>query len=780
MMVDPERAKGTYDHQGTTYYFCAPSCRARFIADPARYLAPDYRLAGMDGGLVSLGKPRMMRPMAPAAPAPSPTPSGPRYVCPMDPEVSSPVPAACPKCGMALEPESITLDEKPDPELASITRRFWVALALAAPLFLYGMAEMFAGHAAMHLLPPRLLAVLEMLLAGPAVFWAGWPLLVRAWHSVRNKSPNMFTLIGMGVLAAFATSTVAALAPGVLPANWSKPGEPPPLYFEAAAVITALVLLGQVLEGRARRATGGAIRALLRLVPANAHLVASDGRDADLAIGLVREGDRLRVLPGERIPVDGVVESGRSTVDESAITGEPMPADKGEGSRVTGGTQNGDGGFVMRAERVGAGTMLAQIVRAVTAAQRSRAPMQRLADRVSRWFVPAVVLVSMVAFAGWSAAGPEPRLAHALVAAVAVLIVACPCALGLATPMSVMVGVGRGASAGVLVRNAEAIEGMARVDTLVLDKTGTLTTGSPRLVGVTTAEGFAEAEVLRFAASLERSSEHPLARAIVAAALERKLSLVEPRDFRNQPGLGVTGKVDGRAMLVGNQAHAQQAGIDTAPFAANIERQASLGHAQVLVAAGGKLAGLLDLADTVKPGAAAALAELRAEGLRIVMLTGDTAAAAGAIAARLGIEEVVAGVSPMQKGEAIKRLRGEGRIVAMAGDGINDAAALAEADVGLAMGNGTDVAIASAGISLVKGDLGAILRARRLGRAIVANIRGNLLFAFLYNALTIPIAAGALYPVFGVLLSPMIASAAMSLSSVSVIGNALRLRKVAL
>jgi Cu+-exporting ATPase len=780
MMVDPERAKGTYDHQGTTYYFCAPSCRARFIADPARYLAPDYRLAGMDGGLVSLGKPRMMRPMAPAAPAPSPTPSGPRYVCPMDPEVSSPVPAACPKCGMALEPESITLDEKPDPELASMTRRFWVALALAAPLFLYGMAEMFAGHAAMHLLPPRLLAVLEMLLAGPAVFWAGWPLLVRAWHSVRNKSPNMFTLIGMGVLAAFATSTVAALAPGVLPANWSKPGEPPPLYFEAAAVITALVLLGQVLEGRARRATGGAIRALLRLVPANAHLVASDGRDADLAIGLVREGDRLRVLPGERIPVDGVVESGRSTVDESAITGEPMPADKGEGSRVTGGTQNGDGGFVMRAERVGAGTMLAQIVRAVTAAQRSRAPMQRLADRVSRWFVPAVVLVSMVAFAGWSAAGPEPRLAHALVAAVAVLIVACPCALGLATPMSVMVGVGRGASAGVLVRNAEAIEGMARVDTLVLDKTGTLTTGSPRLVGVTTAEGFAEAEVLRFAASLERSSEHPLARAIVAAALERKLSLVEPRDFRNQPGLGVTGKVDGRAMLVGNQAHAQQAGIDTAPFAANIERQASLGHAQVLVAAGGKLAGLLDLADTVKPGAAAALAELRAEGLRIVMLTGDTAAAAGAIAARLGIEEVVAGVSPMQKGEAIKRLRGEGRIVAMAGDGINDAAALAEADVGLAMGNGTDVAIASAGISLVKGDLGAILRARRLGRAIVANIRGNLLFAFLYNALTIPIAAGALYPVFGVLLSPMIASAAMSLSSVSVIGNALRLRKVAL
>ena len=793
-MVDPERAKGKHDHQGTTYYFCAPSCRARFIADPARYLAPDYRPGGMSGGmgggLVSLGKPRMMRPPtpvatapAPAVPAPTPAapaPSGPRYVCPMDPEVSSPVPAACPKCGMALEPEAITLDDQPDPELANMTRRFWVALALAAPLFLYGMAEMFAGHEAVHLLPPRWLALVEMALAGPAVFWAGWPLLVRAWNSLRHRSPNMFTLIGMGVMAAFATSAVAAIAPTLLPATWNQPGQPPPLYFEAAAVITALVLLGQVLEGRARRATGGAIRALLRLVPQNAHLIASDGRDAELAVEFVRKGDQLRVLPGERIPVDGVVESGRSTVDESAITGEPMPADKGEGSRITGGTQNGDGSFVMRAERVGSGTMLAQIVRAVSAAQRSRAPMQRLADRVSRWFVPAVVLVSVVAFAGWSAAGPEPRLAHALVAAVAVLIVACPCALGLATPMSVMVGVGRGASAGVLVRNAEAVEGMARVDTLVLDKTGTLTTGSPRLAGVFTTEGFAEAEVLRLAASLERGSEHPLAKAIVAAALARGLALAEPKNFHNQPGLGVTGEVDGRAVLAGNQAHAQQAVIDAAPFAADIDRLSRLGHALMLVAVDGKLAGLLELADTVKPGAAAALAELRTEGLRIVMLTGDNPTAAGAIAAQLGITEVVAGVNPQEKGQAIKRLRGEGRVVAMAGDGINDAAALAEADVGLAMGNGTDVAIASAGITLVRGDLRAILRARRLGRAIVANIRGNLLFAFLYNVLTIPIAAGALYPLFGVLLSPMIASAAMSLSSVSVIGNALRLRKVAL
>ena len=782
MMVDPERAKGKHDHQGTTYYFCAPACRARFIADPARYLDPNLRAAGMAGGLVSMGKPRLMRPDSGPAKVRAAVPkiSGPRYVCPMDPEVSSPVPAACPKCGMALEPETITLDEKPDPELANMTRRFWIALVLATPLFLYGMAEMLAGHEAMHVVPPRLVAVGELLLAGPAVFWAGWPLLVRAWRSLVNRSPNMFTLIGMGVLAAFGASAVATLAPSLLPASLGKPGQPPPLYFEAAAVITALVLLGQVLEGRARRATGGAIRALLRLIPQNAHLVTSDGRDADLAVEFVRKGDRLRVLPGERIPVDGVMESGASTVDESAITGEPMPADKGQGSRVTGGTRNGNGGFVMRAERVGAGTVLAQIVRSVVAAQRSRAPMQRLADRVSGWFVPAVVMISLVAFAVWSATGPEPRLAHALVAAVAVLIVACPCALGLATPMSVMVGVGRGASAGVLVRNAEAIEGMARVDTLVLDKTGTLTTGNPRLAAITTAGGFAQDEVLRLAASLERGSEHPLGKAVAAAARERGLALSEPTEPRSEPGLGITGSVDGQPILAGNQAHLRAAGIETGPFGAEIERLGRLGHAHMLVAVGGKLAGLLDLADTVKPGASAALDDLRAEGLRIVMLTGDNASAAHAIAAELGIKEVVAGVSPMQKSETIRRLRDEVSVVAMAGDGINDAVALAAAHVGLAMGDGTDVAIESAGITLVKGDLGAILRARRLGRAIVANIRVNLLFAFLYNALTIPIAAGALYPVFGVMLSPMIASAAMSLSSVSVIGNALRLRKVAL
>jgi Cu+-exporting ATPase len=772
MTVDSARAKGQHDHQGTTYYFCAPACQARFVADPARYLVPGYRAAGMGVGLVSLGKPRLVRPAT--------APSGPRYVCPMDPEVSSPVPAACPKCGMALEPETISLDEKPDPELANMSRRFWIALLLAAPLFLWGMAEMVVGHQAMHVLPARVLAFAEMALATPAVFWAGWPLLVRAWNSVRRRSPNMFTLIGMGVAAAFGISAVATLAPALLPAAFNRPGEPPPLYFEPAAVVTALVLLGQVLEGRARRATGGAIRALMRLLPQNARLVTSDDREADLAVEYVRKGDHLRVRPGERVPVDGVVESGTSTIDESALTGEPMPVEKGQGSRVTGGTQNGNGSFVMRAERVGAGTTLAQIVRAVAAAQRSRAPIQRLVDRVSRWFVPAVVAIAALSFAAWSVVGPEPRLAHALVAAVSVLIVACPCALGLATPMSVMVGVGRGAAAGVLVKNAEAIESLARVDTLVLDKTGTLTVGKPQLAAVLPSEGFSADEVLRLGASLERNSEHPLARAIAAAASSRGMVLAECQGFRNEPGRGVIGVVDGHRVLAGNQAHLQAAGMATEDLNPEAEKLSTLGHACVLVAVDGKLAGLFDLADTVKPDAARILAELRSDGLRIVMLTGDNEVAADTIARQLGIDDVVAGVSPQQKGDAIKRLRGEGRIVAMAGDGINDAAALAEANVGLAMGDGTDVAIESAGITLVKGDLCAILRARRLGRAILANIRQNLLFAFLYNALAIPIAAGALYPVFGLLLSPMIASAAMSLSSVSVIGNALRLRRVAL
>jgi Cu+-exporting ATPase len=796
MLVDPARAKGQHEHQGTTYYFCAASCRARFIADPARYLAADHRSAGMGGGLVSLGKPRMMRPAPAAAPmgvaaampptAPGPvsrpaqTSSGPRYVCPMDPEVSSPVPAACPKCGMALEPETITLEEAPDPELASMTRRFWVALVLAAPLLAYGMAEMAIGHRATHVLPDRVRAFAELCLATPAVFWAGWPLLVRAWNSVRRRSPNMFTLIGMGVLAAFSISVAATLAPNLLPAAFRKPDQPPPLYFEPAAVITALVLLGQVLEGRARRATGGAIRALLRLVPKNALLVTSDNREADLAVEYVRKGDRLRVRPGGAIPVDGMVDSGESTVDESALTGEPMPVEKSKGSRVTGGTINGNGSFVMVADRVGSATMLAQIVSYVAKAQRSRAPAQRLADRVSRWFVPIVVAISLASFAAWSALGPEPRLAYALVAAVAVLIIACPCALGLATPMSIMVGVGRGAGAGVLVKSAEAIETMAHVDTLVLDKTGTLTTGRPSLARVLPTGDMPADDVLRLTASLERNSEHPLATAVTAEARKRGIAMAEVHGFGNQAGRGVFGVVEGRKVLAGNAKLLGESGVDCSHLATEIEQIGRLGHAHILVAVDGKLAGLLELADSVKADAHAAIANLRKEGLRIVMLTGDSQSAAEAIAKQVGIDEVIAQVSPQEKGEAIKRLRSQGRVVAMAGDGINDAAALAEANVGLAMGDGTDVAIESAGITLVKGDLRAISRARRLGRAIDRNIRQNLLFAFLYNAFTIPIAAGALYPVFGLVLSPMIASAAMSLSSVSVIANALRLRKLAL
>lgn len=681
---------------------------------------------------------------------------------------------------MALEPETITLDQAPDPELAKMTRRFWVALVLATPLLVYGMAEMVIGHRAMHVVPDRVRAFAELALATPAVFWAGWPLLARAWNSLRLRSLNMFTLIGLGVIAAFAISLVSTLAPTLLPAAFQKPGQPAPLYFEPAAVITALALLGQVLEGRARHATGGAIRALLRLVPKNARLVTSDNREADLAVEYVRKGDRLRVRPGESIPVDGLVESGDSTVDESALTGEPMPVEKSKGSRVTAGTLNGNGSFVMVADRVGSATMLAQIVDYVAKAQRSRAPAQKLADQVSRWFVPIVVAISLASFAVWSAVGPEPRLAYALVAAVAVLIIACPCALGLATPMSVMVGVGRGAHAGVLVKNAEAIETMAHVDTLVLDKTGTLTSGKPSLTRVETAGDLSSDEVLRLAASLERSSEHPLARAVTAEASKRGLVLADVQGFQNQPGRGVAGTVDGHQVLAGSAKLLGGANVDGSRFQDEIEQTGRLGHAHILVAVDGKLAGLLELADTVKGDAARAISDLHEEGLRIVMLTGDSEAAARAIAKQVGIDDVIAQVSPQEKGEAIKRLRNQGRIVAMAGDGINDAAAFAEANVGLAMGDGTDVAIESAGITLVKGDLNAIVRARRLGRAVYGNIRQNLLFAFLYNTLTIPVAAGALYPVFGLVLSPMIASAAMSLSSVSVIANALRLRKVAL
>jgi len=777
MMVEPAKAAGQHEYKGTVYHFCNPSCLARFKAEPEKFLAPGLRPTGMGGkGLVRLGGPRLAVLPSQAAVVPRPALAV-RYLCPMCAGVVSDRPGACPKCGMALEPETVSLEELPNPELADMTRRFWIALALSAPLVLYGMAEMALGHATMHILPTRALALLQMALAGPVVLAAGWPLLLRAWQSIVRRSPNMFTLIGLGTGTAFTFSVVAALIPDVLPAAFRKPGAPAPLYFEPAAAITTLVLLGQVLELRARQATGSAIRALLRLAPKNARLVSADGAEHDVPVEQVQVGARLRVRPGERVPVDGVVAEGTSAIDESMITGESLPVDKAPGNQVTGGTQNGSGSFVMRAERVGAGTLLAQIVRRVGEAQRSRAPIQRVADRVSGWFVPTVVAASVVTFVVWSLLGPEPRLAYALVNAVAVLIIACPCALGLATPMSVMVGMGRGAAAGVLVRDAATLETLARVDTLVLDKTGTLTEGKPRLISVR-ADGFAPDMVLARAASLERASEHPLAAAIVRGAEEKKLALSSPQDFHYQPGGGVSGQIDGRAVLVGSEDFLRAAGVDGATLLPLAEVPRSQGHAVVMVAIDGKPAGVLDLADTIKSSAVEALAGLRAEGLRLVMLTGDHHAAGQAIAKELGIDEVLAEVDPGAKADAIKQLQAQGRVVAMAGDGVNDAPALAQAQVGIAMGSGTDVAIESAGITLVKGDLRGILRARRLSRATLHNIHQNLFFAFLYNSIGIPLAAGVLYPVFGLLLSPMIASAAMSLSSVSVIGNALRLRKL--
>ena len=867
MMVDPAKAAGQHEYKGTLYYFCNPSCLARFKAEPEKFLASSFRPMGTAGmGLIGVKRPQVDHPLplgegqgegtasrgesgrgrghsssvtsapgsveaSPSPPNPSPggrgvtpfedlcpritnghldtrltrsTPMGMglvrlggprvhppevaalpraplsvRYLCPMCAGVVSDRPGACPKCGMALEPEIASLEEAPNPELTDMTRRFWIALALTTPLVLWGMTEMAIGHAVLHVVPARGLALIQMALAAPVVLGAGWPLLLRAWRSVARRSPNMFTLIGLGTGAAFLFSVIATLLPGVLPAAFRKSGMSAPLYFEPAAAITTLVLLGQVLELRARQATGSAIRALLRLAPKNARLLLPDGSECDIPVEQVQLGARLRVRPGERVPVDGVVADGGSAIDESMITGESLPVDKAPGDRVTGGTQNGSGSFVMRAERVGAGTLLAQIVRRVGEAQRSRAPIQRVADRVSAWFVPSVVVASLVTFIVWALLGPEPQLAYALVNAVAVLIIACPCALGLATPMSVMVGMGRGAAAGVLVRDAATLETLARVDTLVLDKTGTLTEGKPKLVSVR-SEGFDGDLLLRLAASLERASEHPLAAAIVRGAEEKQLSLSSPQDFRYQPGRGVSGQIDGHPVLAGSAEFLREAGVDVAPLAALAEPPRSQGHATVMVAIDGKPAGVLDLADTIKPSAVEALAGLRAEGLRLVMLTGDHRTAGQAIAGELGIDEVLAEVSPGAKADAIKKLQAEGRVVAMAGDGVNDAPALAQAQVGIAMGSGTDVAIESAGITLVKGDLRGILRARRLSRATLHNIRQNLFFAFLYNSIGIPLAAGALYPVFGLLLSPMIASAAMSLSSVSVIGNALRLRKLVL
>ena len=758
-VVAGEARGGSVEHAGATYWFCGPRCRDTFAADPGRYAgaAP-----------------------APAAPARAATPVDDRiYTCPMHPEVRQTGPGFCPKCGMSLEPEvPAAADEGPSAELIDMTRRFWVSLVLTVPVLALAMGEMLAPELVEGLSVTARLWM-QLALAAPVVLWGGWPFFVRGWQSIVNRSLNMFTLIALGTATAFGYSVFAVLLPDALPHSL-RHGGVPPVYFEAAAVITTLVLLGQVLELRARSATSGAIRALLGLTPKTARRLAAGGREEDVPLAHVQPGDRLRVRPGERVPVDGVVLEGTSAIDESMVTGEPIPVEKAPGSRVTGGTVNGTGSFVMRAERVGADTFLAQIVRMVGEAQRSRAPIQRLADVVSSWFVPAVVLVAAATAFLWGLYGPEPRLAYALVNAVAVLIIACPCALGLATPMSIMVAVGRGAQVGVLIKNAEAIETLEKVDTVVVDKTGTLTAGKPRLITLVAATGFAEAEVLALAAGLERGSEHPLAAAVLAGAAERGVAPAHVASIQSVTGQGLSGVAGSRRLALGNLRLLTARAVDASPLAARAETLRREGQTVMYLAVDDAPAGLLGVADPIKASAPETVRQLHAEDLRVIMLTGDTRTTAEAVARTLGLDDVIAEVQPAEKVEVVKRLQAEGHVVAMAGDGINDAPALAQAHVGIAMGTGTDIAMESADVTLVKGDLRGIVRARRLSRATMRNIRENLIWAFVYNALGVPIAAGVLYPVFGLLLSPMIASAAMSLSSVSVIANALRLRRVPL
>jgi Cu+-exporting ATPase len=755
MSVDPATSPHRAEHAGHAYFFCGARCRERFIAEPESFATSDRAEERLSA---------------------TPVAAGTKWTCPMHPEIVRDGPGACPICGMGLEPLTPIAGEEPDnPELREMARRFWVTAALSLPLLALAM-----GGDAVAMLSPRSIAWLQLALATPAVVWGGWPFFQRGWDSLRNRSLNMFTLIALGTGVAYLYSVVAAVMPGIFPASFRGPDGGVPLYFEAASVITALVLLGQVLELRARSQTGGAIRALLDLAPKQARLLREDGSEADVPLEAIMPGNRLRVRPGEKVPVDGIVLDGRSSIDESMITGEPLPVEKSPGDNVTGATVNTTGSFVMRAERVGSDTVLARIVHMVAEAQRSRAPIQKLADKVSGWFVPAVVLVAIASFAGWSIFGPPPAMGFGLLNAVAVLIIACPCALGLATPMSIMVGTGRGAHAGVLVRNAEALEAMERVDTLVVDKTGTLTEGKPRLVGVVPVGGVAENELLRLAASLERASEHPLAAAIVDGAEERGLMLSAATDFASETGRGVTGTVEGKRVAVGNSALFAALGIDPGELTERAEALRRDAQGVMMIAVEGNAAGLVAVADPVKENARAALAKLREDGIRIVMLTGDSRTTADAVARQLGIDEVFAEVLPDQKAAAVKRLQDEGRFVGMAGDGINDAPALAQAQVGIAMGTGTDVAMDSAAVTLVKGDLQGIARARHLSRAVMRNIRQNLFFAFVFNALAVPIAAGVLYPFTGLLLNPMIASAAMSLSSVTVVTNALRLRSVSL
>jgi Cu+-exporting ATPase len=865
MDVVPARAAGTYSFAGTEYFFCSPGCRAKFAADPARYVTP--RLAheagaeapkadvqspgkpspgglpeterdpvcgmtvkpttahcttyeGMEYHFCSAGclkrftenpEPYLQGHSVPAKPVSSPSATA--WICPMDPDVRSSKPGNCPRCGMALEPEmptaatqtqwtcpmhpeivrdapgscpicgmaleprTVSLGAPENPELVDMGRRFKVAAILTAPLLILMVGALLPDQPLHHLLPPSAMGWFELALAAPVVLWGGWPFFVRGWQSIVNRSPNMFTLIALGVGVAFLYSLAAVLAPGIFPSSFRDASGRVGTYFEAAAVIVTLVLLGQVLELKARSQTGAAIRALLGLAPKSARRIGPDGSEEDVPLEAVQVGDQLRVRPGEKVPVDGVVVDGHSAVDESLVTGEPIPIEKETGARVVGGTVNGTGSLVMRAEKVGAETLLARIVQMVAQAQRSRAPIQRLADRVSAWFVPTVVVIALATFAIWASIGPEPRMAYAIVNAVAVLIIACPCALGLATPMSIMVAAGQGATMGVLFRNAEAIELLRSVDTLVVDKTGTLTEGKPRVLDIVPAEGRSEDELLSLAASLEQGSEHPLAASIVAEGKRRNLSLERIEGFASRTGRGVLGRVGARQIALGNASLLEELGVDAQPLFDQAEALRRNGRTVVFLVADQALVGLLGIGDPIKPSTPEAIEALHAAGVKVVMLTGDNRTTAEAVARSLRIDEVLADVLPDQKVEAVKRLQGEGRTVAMAGDGVNDAPALAQAHVGIAMGSGTDVAMESAGVTLVKGDLRGIVRARRLSEATMGNIRQNLFFAFIYNTLGVPIAAGVLYPAFGLLLSPAIAAAAMSLSSVSVIGNALRLRR---
>ena len=790
MSVDPSHAAGSVVQDGQTYYFCSKSCHQKFLADPAKFTAdtPQASAPPPSTGATIYTCPmhpevRQDHPgtcpkcgmnLEPVSNAPAATKL--EYSCPMHPQIVRGQPGSCPICGMVLEPRTVTLEPGPNPEMADMSRRFWVGFALSLPVFVLAMGDMLPGQPMHHLLSMSAMNWVQLALSTPVVVYCGWPFFIRAWSSVINRSPNMFTLISLGVGSAYLYSLVATVAPQLFPDGFRTNGGAVMPYFDTAVVVTVLILLGQVLELKARGQTSGAIKRLLGLAPKTARRVKADGTEEDTPLDQVKVGDLLRVRPGEKVPADGVVMEGRSTADESMISGEPIPAEKEPGSKVVAATVNGTGGLLIRAEKVGSDTLLAQIVRMVGEAQRSRAPIERIVDQVARYFVPAIVLVSLLTFAVWSIWGAEPKLAHALVNAVAVLIIACPCALGLATPMSIMVGVGRGAENGILIKNAEALEVLQRADTLVVDKTGTLTEGKPRLAAVEPAKGFTAEDILRLAAGLERGSEHPLAAAIIKGAEEKRLSIPTSQEFQSVTGKGVTGTIEGRKVAFGNASLMSDHATDDAGMQDRIEVLRGEGQTVMLLEIDGRFAGLIGVADQIKETTPEAIRLLHEDGMRIIMLTGDSRRTAESVARKLGIDEVIAEVLPGQKSETIKKLQAEGRVVAMAGDGINDAPALAQAQIGIAMGSGTDVAMESASVTLVKGDLRAIARARRLSRATMRNIRQNLFLAFVYNLASVPVAAGVLYPFLGILINPIWASAAMSLSSLCVVGNALRLR----